>query len=949
MFGKHKIFVPKKESSKFSSTKKISIRNNQHENQFEIKRFNQVGQDKRLKSMINDLLNQNLKERENMKDLIGTHDVGVSSIDELNNVIKRASQVITPKGINSINRNFTYDESKSKLRTSPTKNTGFKDAPIVNSFSSNPNKTKNSPSIRYKNVESDNEDYSNRPLNKDIQHNINHLEKDKTSEDSSDDKENPKLEILKKLDEKGFNLISNRKRINLKDFKEKSSRNVFRDGSLKSIKSMDSSSKVNQAHSIFNNIKNSINLYEEKVEISKHNYMGLGKEKLMEMYIKKQLESNLDTKTQSGSSLTIKPSESLNGSNRNSLNSCKTKKSNTLKGSRTDDQFRNISKRRRVEDSLSDDDEYFYEQIFYPASFFTIDPKSTFVKYWDLIIILITFYSITFTPYYLAFSEADNSFNVLFLEMFFDIVFIIDILINFFIEFYNYEEELVKNFYLIAMNYLTGWFLVDLLASIPGSTISFILLLTSEDNDSSQFKTITNINKAGRFPKIYKFIKFSKLIKVYKIYKDEQNYANIAGVDELNLSSALQRFLAFVLSFIIISHMLACIWIFIGKSDYPSWLLTLENNHENSLDKSNLEIYITSLYFHWTTIFTIGYGDIISYNTNERIYNSLLMFIGVLIYSFAVSSVGTIITKYDSITEKYYKRIETLEELRIKFNLPRSFYDKIERYLKYDLKFNKNEKYSFINDIPPSVRSELLYDMYKDVIKNFNFFSKRTKDFISRVVFSMRPLRLFKNETLVIEGEYLSEVYFVRNGILSIHLGPKYLDLKIMDVRKNEHFGDALVITKTKSPINLKVTSHLADLLIIRKQDFIEIAKEYPEEFESAIIFSTYNFMVMLDIVNKKKKDIKINSAMRLKTSESVDEKVNKTEKSEPALKRVNSIFNQLDENYDVVITSPNKKEKDNYFEPSDIEKDNDNQNAQKEELLQNLYSNPGKSSNFSK
>ena len=80
-----------------------------------------------------------------------------------------------------------------------------------------------------------------------------------------------------------------------------------------------------------------------------------------------------------------------------------------------------------------------------------------------------------------------------------------------------------------------------------------------------------------------------------------------------------------------------------------------------------------------------------------------------------------------------------------------------------------------------------------------------------------------------------------------------------MQIHKNEHFGDVLVITKTKSPVTLKVMSKFADLLIIRKEEFIEISKDYPEEFEDAVLISAYNFMVLVELTEKHKNKLEAN------------------------------------------------------------------------------------------
>lgn len=73
-----------------------------------------------------------------------------------------------------------------------------------------------------------------------------------------------------------------------------------------------------------------------------------------------------------------------------------------------------------------------------------------------------------------------HSFSVLFFLYFItvDVTFVIDILINFRTTFVNGQDEVVSHPGRIAVHYLSGWFLIDLVAAVP-----FDLLLVNSDTD----------------------------------------------------------------------------------------------------------------------------------------------------------------------------------------------------------------------------------------------------------------------------------------------------------------------------------------------------------------------------------------------------------------------------------------------------------------------------------
>jgi hypothetical protein len=70
---------------------------------------------------------------------------------------------------------------------------------------------------------------------------------------------------------------------------------------------------------------------------------------------------------------------------------------------------------------------------------------------------------------------------------------------------------------------------------------------------------------------------------------------------------------------LMIVHLMACIWIYIGKSSRGGWVqvylndfegFDLEVNLEDYMFEHKLTIFINSFYYIAQTITTVGYGDV---------------------------------------------------------------------------------------------------------------------------------------------------------------------------------------------------------------------------------------------------------------------------------------------------------------------------------------------------
>lgn len=74
------------------------------------------------------------------------------------------------------------------------------------------------------------------------------------------------------------------------------------------------------------------------------------------------------------------------------------------------------------------------------------------------------------SPYRIAFVEID-SYGWSIVETMIDCIFGCDLILNFFFAYYNQEEEIIDKRSKIAMDYVQGWFFIDLFTILPISQI----------------------------------------------------------------------------------------------------------------------------------------------------------------------------------------------------------------------------------------------------------------------------------------------------------------------------------------------------------------------------------------------------------------------------------------------------------------------------------------------
>ncbi|VDP31037.1 unnamed protein product [Schistosoma curassoni] len=170
---------------------------------------------------------------------------------------------------------------------------------------------------------------------------------------------------------------------------------------------------------------------------------------------------------------------------------------------------------------------------------FTLKHYGPIKAVWDWLVLLFVIYTAVFTPYAAAFLLPDakrkrrhndgwgrysgltsyqNPLQII--DLFVDIMFIVDIFINFRTTYVNRNDELISHPGQIAIHYFKGWFLIDVVAAIP-----FDLLLFGAETD--EMATLIGLLKTARLLRLVRVVR--KL--------DPLMYAGIFG----HVSAIIQR------------------------------------------------------------------------------------------------------------------------------------------------------------------------------------------------------------------------------------------------------------------------------------------------------------------------------------------------------------------------------------------------------------------------
>ncbi|XP_058269185.1 potassium voltage-gated channel subfamily H member 2a [Hemibagrus wyckioides] len=450
----------------------------------------------------------------------------------------------------------------------------------------------------------------------------------------------------------------------------------------------------------------------------------------------------------------------------------------------------------------------------------TILHYSPFKAVWDWVILLLVIYTAIFTPYSAAFLLSDEEeaarqqcgyscspLNVV--DLIVDIMFVIDIVINFRTTYVNTNDEVVSQPGRIAVHYFKGWFLIDLVAAIP-----FDLLIYRSGEETT---TLIGLLKTAR------------LLRLVRVARKLDRYSEYG---------AAVLFLL-MCTFALIAHWLACIWYAIGNversgSSRIGWLDSLGEQlgkpYNDTVPTSGPTIkdkYVTALYFTFSSLTSVGFGNVSPNTNSEKIFSICVMLIGALMYASIFGNVSAIIQRLYSGTARYHTQMLRVREFIRFHQIPNPLRQRLEEYFQHAWSYtNGIDMNAVLKGFPECLQADICLHLNRTLLQNCKAFKGSTKGCLRALAMKFKTTHAPPGDTLVHAGDVISALYFVSRGSIEI----LRRDVVVAILGKNDIFGEHinLYTRPGKSCADVRALTY-CDLHKIQREDVLEVLDMYPE------------------------------------------------------------------------------------------------------------------------
>ncbi|XP_063068050.1 potassium voltage-gated channel subfamily H member 5-like, partial [Engraulis encrasicolus] len=442
-----------------------------------------------------------------------------------------------------------------------------------------------------------------------------------------------------------------------------------------------------------------------------------------------------------------------------------------------------------------------------------------FKTIWDWVILILTFYTAIMVPYNVSFRARQNSVAWLVLDSIVDVVFLVDIVLNFHTTFVGPAGEVVSDAALIRINYLKTWFSIDLLSCLPYDIIN----------------AFENVDEG--ISSLFSSLKVVRLLRLGRVARKLDHY--------LEYGAAVLVLLVCV--FGLVAHWLACIWYSIGDYEVidqltngvrtDSWLYQLANSagspyRFNASGSGRWEggagrdsLYVTSLYFTMTSLTTIGFGNIAPSTDGEKIFSVAMMMVGSLLYATIFGNVTTIFQQMYANTNRYHEMLNNVRDFLQLYQVPKGLSERVMDYVVSTWAMSKGiDTDKVLSICPKDMRADICVHLNRKVFNEHPAFRLASDGCLRSLALEFQTLHSAPGDLIFHAGDTLDTLCFVVAGSLEVIQDDEVIAI----LGKGDVFGDVFWKESALAPAcaNVRALTY-CDLHIIQRASLLRVLQFY--------------------------------------------------------------------------------------------------------------------------
>ena len=393
--------------------------------------------------------------------------------------------------------------------------------------------------------------------------------------------------------------------------------------------------------------------------------------------------------------------------------------------------------------------------------------------FWELFIMFTAAVNCIIIPFIIAFQKSyyDSPILILLLNYIIDVVFLIDIAVNWRTSYFIKKTgEEITNQRDALISYFKGRFLIDLMSVIPFEYLEPIFKHTNGH--------ILWLSALG-------------MLKIVRIFRLGDIITHLNLKNEVKTTLRLLKLVFFIFLFV---HCLACFWYIIWDEN-KEWIPPFDYIYitTNLYEQSSSYKYLTSVYH---AFLMIGGNDVGPRNEFQMSFVSIMLFVGAIINAIIFGNMAVMVQSINRKSTSFQEKVENANEAMKNLNIIGEIRGDVQHYLSYTQSALNHQKEldSFLVMLSPSLKQKVTSCIFYDSILENSVF-RDNPDILNSFINNLQ-IKLFLPEDLILkQGEESNWMYFLARGECKVYVtGNNKKEIMTNSLVKGSYFGEVGLI-----------------------------------------------------------------------------------------------------------------------------------------------------------
>lgn len=365
------------------------------------------------------------------------------------------------------------------------------------------------------------------------------------------------------------------------------------------------------------------------------------------------------------------------------------------------------------------------------------------------------------------------------LEIFFDLLISAISAINIYLYFHDTEKDFRE-----IKSWLHLGVILDLICFLPLSLFAFVIF-----NDNATAFLMLNLLSVRHVGQIKKFL---------------DNFDS--------LQPLAYRLTPILMTLPLLVHMVACGWIGLGSGS-------------SSDDTDTTLIYVKALYWSFTTLTTVGYGDITAKTIPQMLYSCCVQFVGVGVFGYILSNMAGLLARSDAAREHHMDNLDKVETFMKLHRIPADLRGRIRSYYHYMWLHKKGyHDHTLLEGLPTKIQSELFFHINQGILSQVPFLKGASHELLEELMNELKPQVFVPGEKIFKIDDPGYALYFIHEGQVEIQSRDHS---RIALLNKGSFFGEMALISE-KPRMATAVAVGFCDIYVLEKNLFDKVMQAHP-------------------------------------------------------------------------------------------------------------------------